>query len=93
VPARLSGERSEAAIERRHVPSGLSVSCREVSSPAGKARSAAAAIVVPSGLSVFCRVVFFPAGKARSAVAAIVQLYAANSPMDMRLTLGYFRWI
>jgi hypothetical protein len=45
VPARLSGKRSEAAIERRYVPSGLSIDCRVVSFPAGKARSAAAAIV------------------------------------------------
>jgi hypothetical protein len=41
----LSGERSEAAIERRHVLSGPHVECRVVSIPAGKARSAAAAIV------------------------------------------------
>ena len=45
MPARLSGERSEAAIECRHVPSGLPIEYRVVSSPAGKARSAAAAIV------------------------------------------------
>jgi hypothetical protein len=36
---------SDPAPERRHVPSGPSIECREVSSPAGKARSAAAAIV------------------------------------------------
>jgi hypothetical protein len=38
-------ERRELAPERRHVPSGLSVESREVFFTAGKARSAAAAIV------------------------------------------------
>ena len=40
-----AGEQRDPAPECRHVPSGLSVVCREVLFPAGKARSAAAAIV------------------------------------------------
>jgi hypothetical protein len=40
-----AGEQRDPAPECRHVPSGLSIECRVVSSPAGKARSAAAAIV------------------------------------------------
>ena len=40
-----AGEQRDPVPECRHVPSGLSIECREVSSPAGKARSAVAAIV------------------------------------------------
>ncbi len=40
-----AGEQRDPAPECRHVPSGLSIKCRVVLIPAGKARSAAAAIV------------------------------------------------